>query len=281
MGECFRQSRGSESDAAHRRARHDSEESLAAGAVPAPVKHGDRSRESSAFHRMPEQTDGRGQFGQWKRDCNSADRRPRGRERVRCGFQLGLQLHRRGYGGRVSPGFAGQIHGRAAYPHARGLEDHGAEFQNARTSGAVKCIRNVSNPTVRELTPWLRNVRSLGCAVWSLVPARHYCDSMTLPRRSTRFRLSVARSSSFSQRATTTVATPLPIMLTSARPVLMKRSIPRSNRMLATRNGGEAGRGGTRGKEGSAGAPPAPLDVRVATAKMVSCCMAVKCVLVA
>src|SRR3984885_1315651 len=62
------------------------------------VNLGDRSREASAFHRLPQQTDGRGQFGQWKRDCNPADRRPRGRERVRCGFQLGLQFHGRRYG---------------------------------------------------------------------------------------------------------------------------------------------------------------------------------------
>jgi hypothetical protein len=58
-------------------------------------------------------------------------------------------------------------------------------------------------------------------------------------------------------------------------------SIPSSNAMLATGMVGTTVRVATRALTDAPDTPPAPLEVSVATAKMVSCCIAVKWVLVA
>ena len=88
-------------------------------------------------------------------------------------------------------------------------------------------------------------------------------------------------SSGFSQRATTTVATALPIRLVSARASDMKRSTPRISAMPAT---------GMVPTEASVAAsmmkplpvtPAAPFDVSSSTPRMPSCCASDRSVLVA
>ena len=79
----------------------------------------------------------------------------------------------------------------------------------------------------------------------------------------------------------TTVATPLPIMLVSARASLMKRSMPRMSAMPATGIVGTTERVATSAMNEAPETPLAPLEVSIATARMVSCCASDSSVLVA
>src|ERR1017187_4197159 len=96
-----------------------------------------------------------------------------------------------------------------------------------------------------------------------------------------RFRCSVSLPSSFSQRATTSVATPLPIMLTRARNMLMKRSMPRMSAMPATGIVGITLRVPTSAMNEAPCTPLAPFEVRTATANSDICCRNVRWVFVA
>src|SRR5713226_8431463 len=96
-----------------------------------------------------------------------------------------------------------------------------------------------------------------------------------------KLRCTVSPSISSSQRATTIVATALPIMLTMARNMLKKRSIPKITAMPATGMVGTTISVPTSAMNAAPCTPLAPFDVRTATAKMVSCCVSVRCVLVA
>src|SRR6266852_1357612 len=96
-----------------------------------------------------------------------------------------------------------------------------------------------------------------------------------------KLRCTVLPSISFSQRATTIVATALPIMLTMARNMLKKRSIPKITAMPATGMVGTTISVLTSAMNAAPCTPLAPFDVSTATAKMVSCCVSVRCVLVA
>ena len=69
----------------------------------------------------------------------------------------------------------------------------------------------------------------------------------------------------------TSVATPLPIMLTSARNMLMKRSMPRISAMPAMGMVGITDSVATSAMNEAPWTPLAPLDVRTATARIVTC----------
>src|SRR5262245_14287469 len=75
-------------------------------------------------------------------------------------------------------------------------------------------------------------------------------------------------SSSPSTLASTTAATPLPIMFMSARATLMIRSIPRINAMPASGMAGTIASVATSAMKAAPVTPLAPLEVRMATAKM-------------
>ena len=79
----------------------------------------------------------------------------------------------------------------------------------------------------------------------------------------------------------TNVATPLPTTLTAARNMLMNLSIPRIKAMPATGIEGTTINVPTNAINDAPCTPLAPYDVNVAMAKMVSCCVSVRCVFVA
>src|SRR5580692_2781264 len=83
-------------------------------------------------------------------------------------------------------------------------------------------------------------------------------------------RLSLVRSSCFSQAATTSVATPLPIRFTSARHWLMKRSTPTSTASAATGMSGTTARVAASTMNPAPVTPVAPLEVSMATIRSVA-----------
>src|SRR5262249_29880932 len=78
----------------------------------------------------------------------------------------------------------------------------------------------------------------------------------------------------------TTVATAFPIMLTSERASLMKRSIPRIRAMPASGIVGTTESVATRAMKPEPATPLAPFEVRTATRKIANCCWSVRSVLV-
>jgi hypothetical protein len=106
-------------------------------------------------------------------------------------------------------------------------------------------------------------------------------DAADVSKPRPRLRRRVTRSSSPSQRASTTEATPLPIILTVALPMLMKRSTPKIRAIPATGMVGITINVPTSAMNDAPCTPLAPLEVSTATAKMVNCCPKVRCVLVA
>src|SRR5713226_1780009 len=96
-----------------------------------------------------------------------------------------------------------------------------------------------------------------------------------------RFLFSVSEETSFSQRETTTVATPLPIIFTAARAMLMNRSIPRISAIPPTGIVGITFLVATSATKAAPCTPLAPFDVSTATARIVSCWVSVSGVFVA
>ncbi len=88
-------------------------------------------------------------------------------------------------------------------------------------------------------------------------------------------------SSSFSHFDTTTVATPLPMKLVSARASLMKRSMPRISAMPATGIVGTTASVAASVMKPAPVMPDAPFEVSIATSRMVSSWVSVRSVLVA
>src|SRR5665213_1678313 len=92
---------------------------------------------------------------------------------------------------------------------------------------------------------------------------------------------SLPRSSVPSQRATTRVATPLPITLVRARHSLMNRSTPKMSAMAATGIVPTAPRVSARVMKPAPATPLAPLEVSMAAARSTSSWVKVRWVLVA
>ncbi len=90
------------------------------------------------------------------------------------------------------------------------------------------------------------------------------------------FSRSASLPTSFSHRATTSVATPLPIIFTSARNMLMKRSMPRMSAIPATGIVGITDNVATSAMKDAPCTPLAPFEVSVATEKIVICCNSVR-----
>ena len=101
------------------------------------VGHGDRREEPSALRRLPQQDDGGRQHGDRQGRRPPADRRARGRRRVRPGDGPGLLLLRRRHGDGRPRGRAGQVQRGGDGQDQAAVEDDGAGPEDARPLPAV------------------------------------------------------------------------------------------------------------------------------------------------